>query len=264
MDRTASDSSSLLAGGVRAGPPAPARARRPPDREVAGRAAEAAPGSTLATGRGVSAPLDREFDRLLPDSLRNKAEVHFTPIAVARRAVQLLVDRPDAWILDVGSAVGKFCLTGAAEAPGAMFVGIERRRYLVHVANALAKQLALRNATFIHGDAAHLDWSVFDGFYLFNPFAEHLRDGTPALDRTIELDPAFYVHYVHFVRARLAEARVGTRVVTYHGFGAPPPSGYARFGCEEIGTGELELWVRTSAPCRDHAPDHRWSPDAPV
>jgi hypothetical protein len=214
--------------------------------------------------RHVSPTLDREFDRLLPDSLRGKAEVHFTPIDVARRAAQLLVDRPRSWILDVGSAVGKFCLTAAALVPEAMFVGIERRHYLVHVANALAKQLALKNATFVHGDAVHLDWSVFDGFYLFNPFGEHLRDTTPAIDTTIALDPAFFVHYVDFVRARLAEARIGTRVVTYHGFGAPPPSGYTRFGCEEIGTGELELWIRTARPSRVHARDHGRDHDAPV
>jgi hypothetical protein len=212
----------------------------------------------------VRASLDREFDRLLPESLRGKAEVHFTPVEVARRAAQLLVDRPCAWILDVGSAVGKFCLTGAELVPDAMFVGIERRRYLVQVANALADRLGLRNATFVHGDAVQLDWSVFDGFYLFNPFAEHLRDTTPALDATIELDPAFFLHYVRFVRARLAEARIGTRVVTYHGFGAPPPSGYTRFGCEEIGTGDLELWVRTAAPAQRRAPDHCWNHDAPV
>lgn len=212
----------------------------------------------------MRATLDRDFDRLLPDSLRGMAEVHFTPVEVARRAAQLLVDRPCAWVLDVGSAVGKFCLTGAAEVPDAMFVGIERRGYLVHVANALAAQLSLRNAAFIHGDAVQLDWSRFDGFYLFNPFAEHLRDTTPALDLTIELDPAFFLHYVEFVRARLAEARIGTRVVTYHGFGAPPPSGYTRFGCEEIGTGELELWIRTAAPDRRRGPDRRWRDDAPV
>ena len=221
-------------------------------------------GSPIAVAPGVATGLDRDFDRLLPESLRGKAEVHFTPVSVARRAAEWLVDRPCAWILDVGSAVGKFCLTGARQNPDATFVGIERRRYLVHVANALAKELALPNATFIHGDAVQLDWSVFDGFYLFNPFAEHLRDTTPSLDSTIELDPAFFLHYVHFVRARLAEARLGTRVVTYHGFGAPPPTGYTRFGCEEIGTGELELWVRTAAPARRGAPVPRWSDDAPM
>lgn len=207
---------------------------------------------------------DGEFDQLLPASLRRLSAVHFTPVGVARRAVQLLVDRPCFWALDVGSAVGKFCLTGAAEIPDAMFVGVERRRHLVRVANALARRLELTNASFIYGDAVEVDWTVFDGFYFFNPFAEHLRDTTPALDTTIELDPAFFLHYVRFVRERLAEARVGTRVVTYHGFGAAPPSGYAQFGSEEIGSDCLELWIKTTAAMRGRSPERSWSDDAPV
>lgn len=205
---------------------------------------------------------DGEFDRLLPVSVRGASAVHFTPIGVAQRAVQMLVDRPCFWVLDVGSAVGKFCLTGAAQVPDARFVGIERRRHLVRVANGLARRLELPNATFIYGDAVEVNWTVFDGFYFFNPFAEHLRGATPALDSTIELDPAYFLHYVEFVRERLAEARLGTRVVTYHGFGAAPPSGYTRFGCEEIGTDFLELWIKTTASARRTSPERSWSDDA--
>jgi hypothetical protein len=38
---------------------------------------------------------------------------------------------------------------------------------------------------------------------------------------------------------------VGTRVVTYHGFGASPPSGYVRTSDERIGSGRLALWIKT-------------------
>ena len=34
---------------------------------------------------------------------------------------------------------------------------------------------------------------------------------------------------VRLVRERLAALPLGTRVVTYHGFGAPPPAGYTQF-----------------------------------
>jgi hypothetical protein len=176
---------------------------------------------------------DLEFDGLLPTTWREASEMNYTPVDVARRAADLLVDAPGRWILDVGAGVGKFCLVAAARARGAMFVGIESRRYLVRVANSLARRLDLMNVAFLHGDAAGADWAAFDGFYLFNPF--------------VDLGFAGFRACVRLVRERLATARLGTRVVTYHGFGAPPPAGYALFHQELIGTGPLELWVKTGA-----------------
>jgi SAM-dependent methyltransferase len=197
--------------------------------------------------RDLVAPFgDLEFDQLLPRMWREKSEVHFTPVDVARRAAALLVDRPGARVLDVGAAVGKFCLVGASATPDAYFVGVERRKHLVRVAETLARKLALTNVTFTCGDAVEVDWSQFDAFYLFNPFAEHLPGAVYILDDTIALDPEYFLFYIHFVRARLAEARLGTRVVAYHGFGASPPPGYVLRSDEQIGTDRLELWVKTA------------------
>ena len=47
-----------------------------------------------------------------------------------------------------------------------------------------------------------------------------------------------------FVRQRLAQARSGTRVVTYHGFGAEPPEGYVLKADEACGSDRLQLWVK--------------------
>lgn len=195
---------------------------------------------------------DQEFDRLLPKAWREKSEVHFTPVDVARRAARLLVDRPGARVLDVGAAVGKFCIVAACTVPDAQFVGIERRRHLVRVANAMARRLEVTNVLFTHGDLIEIDWASFDAFYLYNPFAEHLRADGPILDRTLELDPECFLFYIHEVRQRLADARDGTRVVAYHGFGASPPPGYVLSAEEPAGTDRLELWIKTSSPARRH------------
>jgi len=186
---------------------------------------------------------NEEFDRLLPVSWRPKSEVHFTPVDVARRAAELVVPHPTARVLDVGAAVGKFCLVAGAAHPRAEFVGIEQRAHLVEVARELARRLTVPNVSFVHGDATELDWSRYDAFYFFNPFAEHLQ--RVILDDTIELDRGYFVFYVDFVRQRLAEARIGTRVVTYHGFGAAPPAGYALVVDEPAGSDRLLLWVKT-------------------
>jgi hypothetical protein len=184
--------------------------------------------------------------------MREKSELHFTPVEVARRAAELLADGPNTRILDVGSAVGKFCIVGAVTVPEAHFIGVERRRHLVSVAARLARRLELANVTFACIDAIEIDWSHFDAFYLFNPFAEHLPN-VPSLDETIELDPEYFLFYVRFVRQRLAEARIGTRVVAYHGFGGDPPPGYMLLADEPAGTDRLELWLKTR-PTRGRRP----------
>lgn len=197
---------------------------------------------------------DRGFDAMLPPALRALASVHFTPADVARRAAELLVVEPGVRVLDVGSAVGKFCVIAGIATPHAHFVGIERRRHLVKIATGIADRLELTNVSFAHGDAIEVDWSGFDGFYLFNPFAEHLREHTPVLDERIDLDPSHFAFYVRWVEDRLAAAPTGTRVVTYHGFSRGPLPGYVLTANEEIGTERLELWIKPASTTRPRRP----------
>ncbi|HPH66978.1 MAG TPA: methyltransferase domain-containing protein, partial [Kofleriaceae bacterium] len=136
------------------------------------------------------------------------------------------------------------CLTAANQCPTSIFEGVDFRKRVVEIATGLAQQLGLQNASFIHADAFALDWSKYDGFYFFNPFAEQLYHGFLFLDHTIEFDPAKYVQFVLAVRARLADARIGTRVVTYHGFGGSTPSGYELVSDQVVGTDRIELWEK--------------------
>lgn len=177
----------------------------------------------------------------------------FTPVDVAAYAARLLAPEAGMTVLDVGSGAGKFCITAALAVPTAEFVGIEWRPHLVDVANALARDLGATNARFIQGDALELDWSPFDSFYLFNPFGEHLYSKDWRLDNTLELDPENYNESVCGVRHKLARAAVGTRVVTYHGFGAPPPRGYSPSREDPIGCKRLELWIKTRTMMRHEA-----------
>ena len=50
---------------------------------------------------------------------------------------------------------------------------------------------------------------------------------------------------VRLVEQVLRDAPIGTRVVTYHGFGGRIPRGYHLVTDERIGTDSLRLWVKT-------------------
>lgn len=187
---------------------------------------------------------DEIFDDQLPRKMQIKSSVHFTPVTVARRAARLLAPRPGMRVLDVGAGPGKFCVVAAAEVPACTFVGVELRPHLVRVARRLAERMSVTNATFLAGDALELDWSEYDAFYFYNPFAEQLNGEMFALDSKLELMPSKFLRYVTVTRERLARARVGTRVVTYHSYGAPAPTGYDLVETCRAGSDRLELWIR--------------------
>jgi SAM-dependent methyltransferase len=189
---------------------------------------------------------DDAFDQELPEPLQIKSSVHFTPLEVARQAASLLAPSPGMTVLDIGAGVGKFCLAAARAVPHATFVGVELRGHLVRVAGRLARQLRLPNVRFLHGDALDLDWTRFDSFYLYNPFAEQLFEPVFSLDRSIELEPSNFYRYVAGVQDRLARAPAGTRVVTYHGFGAPLPVGFELVRAP-FGSSFVELWIKARA-----------------
>jgi SAM-dependent methyltransferase len=186
---------------------------------------------------------DHEFDALYPRWVRVLSRRHWTPVEVALRAVELLVDgKPNARILDVGSGPGKFCLVGALAGAGT-FVGMERRPELVEIASNVARRLGVGERTeFGTGDAFVLDWARFDGVYLFNPFADDLGS---VVDR-MAVWPRF-AEAVGAANKQLARLPRGARVVTYHGYGGPFPPGFERTVSERRGSGPLDLWIKTDA-----------------
>lgn len=189
---------------------------------------------------------DGVFDDHLPPQIQIMSSVHFTPVSVARHAARLLAPHPGMRVLDVGAGPGKFCVVAAAEVPDCTFVGVELRPHLVRVARRLAARMSVANATFVDGDALDLDWSEYDAFYFYNPFAEQLSGRMCALDSTLELMPSKFLRYVTATRERLARARVGTRVVTYHSLGAPTPIGYELVETCPAGIDRLELWIKNA------------------
>jgi predicted RNA methylase len=183
---------------------------------------------------------DAELDQVFPDELRERSQLHWTPVAIAIRAAELLAPTPDARVLDVGAGVGKLCVIGAL-VTGATWWGIEQDAVQVAAASRAAWALDVTPRTrFVHGDGSRLAWDGFDAIYFYNPFS------------TLMLAPhaSPFVRYattystLRRIEQRLATTRPGTRVVTYHGFGGTWPPGFTRVAREPAGDDALELWMR--------------------
>jgi tRNA G46 methylase TrmB len=179
---------------------------------------------------------DCRFDEIFPQPMQRLSNVHWTPVAVARRAAQLLVDSAATTVLDVGAGVGKFCIIGATTTPG-RFVGVERREWCARVAQRAIRRHAVPRVDLIHEEALALDWSRFDGIYFFNPFHDPVPD-----ERSVRL-----------AERKLKEVRPGARVVTYHGFGGIMPPCFRRVVSEASGTGRLEMFLRTEGDAESAA-----------
>jgi hypothetical protein len=187
---------------------------------------------------------DAELDQVFPDELRERSELHWTPVAVAIRAAELLAPSPELRVLDVGAGVGKVCLVGAI-LTGAMWWGVEQDGVLVAAANRAAWALDIdRRTRFVHGDGSRLAWDEFDAFYFYNPFTTLML----APHASPFLRYATIQGTLRRIEQRLATARVGARVVTYHGFGGKLPAGYRLISREPAGGDALELWIRDAPP----------------
>jgi SAM-dependent methyltransferase len=193
----------------------------------------------LRDGQSVD---DRTWDDLYPGWVRDMSRIQWTPATVARKAAEWLVDEPGTRVLDIGSGVGKLCLIGALASEG-VFTGVEQRQRLVNVAKAVARRHSIKRCSFVADDAEALDWSAYSAWYLFNPFSEHLP-GCHAVDETIPRSPDRFRRYVEMVETRMDEAPIGTRVVTYYGFGGEMPLDWEQVGLERMHGGLLELWIK--------------------
>jgi predicted RNA methylase len=173
-------------------------------------------------------------------TIRDVSSSHWTPVAVAVRAAALLAPRPGMRVLDVGAGPGKLCCIGALVSDASWY-GVERSVALVGSARQTAEALGVgMRATFETADVIALGWDGFDSVYLFNPFeGARIREQSAHLTAWIR-----YLDEIEGVKRKLAGLRSGTLVVTYNGFGAEMPTGFARLSSESIGIGTLALWEK--------------------
>jgi hypothetical protein len=194
----------------------------------------------LASGLTV---MDSAFDRIYSEPIRRRSAQFWTPVVVARRATALLTAAGATRILDVGAGAGKFCIIGALTTR-ATFTGIEHRAHLVEAGQAAIRALGIPRAELVHGALSSIDFSAYEGFYLYNPFEENFFAKDKQLDDTVPLSADRFRADVAMVEQALERAKVGTRVVTFHGFGGRIPDTYRALPEETRRTALLRLWVK--------------------
>jgi cyclopropane fatty-acyl-phospholipid synthase-like methyltransferase len=184
---------------------------------------------------------EARFCQLYPQHIRRLNDIHWTPLAVASKALRFLKTKPGDKILDIGSGVGKFCLAGAYYKPGAFLYGIEQRRSLIGHASRAQEHLGLTNVRFIQGDFTQVDFKEFNHFYFFNSFGENLTD-VAKIDECIEYSTELYFYYSNFLRSKLETLPDGTRFVSYCSCDDEVPLSYTLVNTHFDGM--LKFWLK--------------------
>lgn len=167
---------------------------------------------------------DEEFNVIYPEWVRTLAKRHWTPLDIAKKAAEYLVDKPGTRVLDIGSGPGKFCMAGAVFTKG-HFTGVEQRYGLVELSKRLSRCYRIQNIDFIHANITSIKFKEYDAFYFYNSFHENI-DLTAKIDDTVDPSAELYNLYHLYVYDQLALAPKGTKLATYWSTIKEIPSSY--------------------------------------
>lgn len=184
---------------------------------------------------------DLQFHRLYPQAVHAQANMHWTPLHVARKAAEFLTADKNKRILDIGSGGGKFCLAAAYYCPDGTYTGVEQRANLVTCAEDARRTLGLTNVSFLHQNILHTDLSAYDHFYFFNSFFENLDDAF-RIDESLTYSRELYAQYNRYVFRQLEKKPAGTRLATFHSTENEIPGSYheVAVSADEL----LKFWVK--------------------
>jgi len=71
---------------------------------------------------------DISFDYLYPKRIQDLSGLHWTSLEIAKKSSEYL-SAPNSKVLDIGSGVGKFCISAGFFEPETLFYGVEQRKY---------------------------------------------------------------------------------------------------------------------------------------
>ena len=183
---------------------------------------------------------DVTFDDLYPEHIQEMSRMHWTPVDIARKASKFLAI-PNARILDIGSGVGKFCITAGFFHPETAFYGIEQREELYTFAEIAKAEIDLPNVHFMHGNLTDLDFSNFDHFYFYNAFYENIEPES-RIDYAVKTSFELYDHYSRFVYEMLDNKPPETRLVTFHAPDSQVPPGFRLINNSDSRV--LKMWIK--------------------
>ena len=193
----------------------------------------------LQTDRWFSS--DNVFHHLYPVPIQELAGRHWTPLNVDRKAADFLAAERGVRILDIGSGVGKFCLSAAYYKPEAFYYGVEQRKDLVSHAETAREMLRFENVFFLHGNFTQLDLKQYDHFYFYNSFYENLAS-TDKIDNSIAYSGELYNYYNHYLYKQLEQMPSGTRLATFHSMEDEIPQNFHTVGTDMDKL--LKFWIK--------------------
>lgn len=196
----------------------------------------------ISQGAGKWLTADSSFDRLYPLSIQSLSQRHWTPLYVAGKAADFLASENSSRILDIGSGVGKFCLTAAFIKPWAFFTGVEQRQDLIKHAERAKVILGLENVSFINANFTQLDFRIYDHFYFYNSFYENLK-GTDKIDDSIEYSSELFHYYNRYLYKLLEEKPSGTKLAAFHSLEDEMPADYELVNVDAGGF--LKFWIKS-------------------
>ncbi len=181
------------------------------------------------------------FNELYPQFISELSRRHWTPLLIAKKASDFLATGKGARILDIGSGVGKFCLTAAYYHPECLFYGVEQRKELIGYAESVCNRMELKNVFFLHGNFTQLDFKKYDHFYFYNSFYENVA-GTETIDDNIAYSAELYHYYNRYLYSFLQHKPSGTRIATYHSLEDEIPPEFHVVGSEVNNL--LKYWIK--------------------
>ncbi|CAM4122573.1 Methyltransferase domain-containing protein [Pedobacter westerhofensis] len=184
---------------------------------------------------------DAAFDSLYSLRTQQLSSMHWTPLDIARRAAEHLTAGSGTQILDVGSGVGKFCITAAHYFPQHFFSGVEQRKALIDEALIAQNATNISNVSFIHANFTTLSMERYDHFYFYNSFSENIVHYKP-IDNLIQTSKEIYEEYLARFYELLEEKPAGTRLATFHCPDDYVPPAYKRL--KHVAGDPLGLWLK--------------------
>lgn len=188
----------------------------------------------------LSTITDKKFDSLYPQKIKMLSGTHWTPVAIAKKAIEYLGAEGKS-VIDIGSGSGKFCLIAAANS-NSKITGVEQRANLVQISRKLALTYQLENLDFIHDDMMNIDFTRYDNFYFFNSFEENinLKD---KLGKENEFNLDKFNAYILFLKECFESAPLGTKIATYCGECEEIPASYRLV--KSSNNGKLKFWRKS-------------------
>lgn len=188
---------------------------------------------------------DVAFDSLLSDYARARSRTFWSTVRAAQTAAECFRAAGATRVLDVGSGVGKLTSILSLDS-GHRVWGVEQRPALVYESRRLAQRLDAE-VVITEGGLETVDPLRFDGFYFFNPFAEHVSEDPTCYDLTVARSFDAYLRDARTVESWLRQAPIGTALVTLNGLGGRIPTSFLQRRVVRVNGNTLRLWTKTQA-----------------